>query len=45
MYIYDGKVSHMRQWDYNQSINRSFGYKVKEGVMLELIFIYLQYPL
>jgi hypothetical protein len=35
MYIYDGKVSHMHrrmcEWDYIQSINRSFVYKAKEG--------------
>jgi hypothetical protein len=35
MYIYDGKVSHMHrrmgEWDYTQSITRSFVYKAKEG--------------
>jgi hypothetical protein len=39
MYIYDGKVSRMHrrmcQWDYTQSIYRSFVYKAKEGRILE----------
>jgi hypothetical protein len=44
MYIYDGKISHMHrrmcQWNYTESINRSLGYKAKEGRYVGSIIMY-----
>jgi hypothetical protein len=47
MYIYDGKVSHMHwrmcEWNFTQSINRSFVHKAKEGRHVRITIISCDY--